>query len=129
MCFKSARTCSIMISLIILRLSLSLGSFEKLVRRLNRDTLESPTCCERSVSRFLAGTQDSILLLVTITSRMLVGNFLINSTFSDITEIVRQGSRALIFNVIYFAQFIDQGLRFFNTFCKIFYSPKPGVLY
>ena len=96
MYFNSARTCSIMISLIILRLSLSLGSFEKLVRRLNRDTLESPTCCERSVSRFLAGTQESILLLVTITSRMWVGNFLINSTFSDITEMVRQGSRALM---------------------------------
>ena len=118
-----------MISLIILRLSLSLGSLEKLVRRLNRDTLERPTCCERSVSRLLAGTQDSILLLVTITSRMLVGNFLINSTFSDITEMVRQGSRALIFSVIYFAHFIDQGQLFFNTFCKIFYSPKPGVLY
>ena len=109
-----------MISLIILRLSLSLGSFEKLVRRLYRDTLERPTCCERSVSRFLAGTHESILLLVTITSRMWVGNFLMNSTFSDITEMVRQGSRALmsVLNICHYYRTIYLNLDFEH--CKIF---------
>ena len=88
-------TCSISINLISLRLSFSLGSLEKLVRRLKMETRDSPISCDSSISRFLTGTQDSIRLLVTMISRISAGITLMKSRLSDRAEMVAQGSRIL----------------------------------